>query len=153
MTEILKMFDLTPFDVVMIGVGVAFFFVLWAVLERVLFAPYLQLLETRESMTSGSEALAHEKRGEVEKVTREYDARIQQARIEAMTSQAAIIQKAQQRAQQIVEKAEGEAQEHVRTTRWDTKKSYEEAQKQTRDQVEALASQLVGSITGTSGVH
>ncbi len=153
MAEILKMFDLTPFDVVMIGVGVAFFFVLWAILERVLFAPFLQLLETREGMTSGSEALAQEKRGEVEKVSREYEARLQQARIEAMTSQAAIIQAAQQRAQQVVEKAEGEAQEHVRAVRWDAKKSYEEAQKLTRDQIESLASQLVGSITGSSGVH
>ena len=148
MTEILKMFDLAPFDVVMIGVGLALFLVLWAVLERVLFAPFLRLIAMREGLTSGSEALAREKREELERVSKEYNARLQQARIDAMSKRMAIVQSAQSRAQQIVDKAEGEAQEHVRNVRWETKQSYEAGQARGRGQVDSLAAQLVGSITG-----
>ena len=53
---ILKNFDLVPLDVVMIAVWAALFVLLWQLLARFFFAPFLALTEAREAATTGAES-------------------------------------------------------------------------------------------------
>ena len=144
--KILKNFDLVPFDVLMIGVGAALFVVLWRVLARVFFIPYLTLVEAREQATSGADLAAGDMRKRAEQIRRNYENRITAARVEAVKEKLDAVQAAKREAARILDKAEGQAQETLRSARWDMGRKIGELRTEILREADRIAGQIVDKL-------
>ena len=80
MTDLLKLFDLVPRDVPMIIICALLFVVLWKTLGKVLFGPYLALIEARESATQGSVGTSQDKLRQADTLVAEYNLKLNDSR-------------------------------------------------------------------------
>jgi F0F1-type ATP synthase membrane subunit b/b' len=146
MESFLKNFDLVPFDVVMIAVCAILFVVLWKTLGKVLFAPYLELVEAREAATVGAEDGAKSDQARAQAITEEYEGKLMAARVAAMEKKLAAITKAKSEADSLVGKAEDGAQEMMRTIRWEMAKKMDEMRSKAFSDIDGLADMIVERV-------
>lgn len=149
MESFLKNFDLVPFDVVMICACALLFVVFWQVLSRVLWQPYLALVEARERATVGAQTGASDARARASELRQQFDEKIGNARIAAMEKKLSVLESAKKEAHLIVEKAEGDAQEHVRSVRWEIGSKMEDFQRRAASEVDGLAKIIVERVKST----
>lgn len=119
MAELLKTFDLAPQDLKMIIVWAICFVALWQILARVLFNPYLRLVESREAVTTGAGESAKLQLAQADELLAQYEDRLTQARVNGMKEKMAIINRTRSEAQEILEKSERAAQDKIRANRED----------------------------------
>lgn len=106
MVEILKIFDLTPHDAMMIALWALAFLLLWRTLTDLCWQPLLRLLEAREAATVGAGARVAKLNADAEELSRSFDNEILKARIEGVKIKSAIVQEAKQSAQAKISAAE-----------------------------------------------
>lgn len=155
MEDILRNFDLVPFDLVMIGVGAVLFVTLWQALQAVLFKPYLSLVEAREAATSGTETRARLDEEKAASLLRDYEEKLTGERIAALRVKLDSVSKAKAEAARLVERAEGEARMRLEKTRQEISREAMELQRSSLLQVEAIADlivQRVKDLVGPDGV-
>ena len=85
------------------------FLVLWAILSRVVFRPYLGLLDERERKTSGARREAAELESEAERLKAEYDEKIAQAEASGNVAKESIVNEARQQRDELLTRAREEA--------------------------------------------
>ena len=88
---------------------IVLFLVLWFVLSKVLFRPYLNLLEEREGKTAGARQDTAELEREGADLKAQYEERIAQAQAAAGAAKESIVQEARQRREQVLSQARQEA--------------------------------------------
>lgn len=150
MESLLKNFDLVPMDALMIAVCAVLFVVFYKTLGKVLFAPYLELIEAREAATVGAEDAAKADQQRAVEVTAQYEEQLMAARVAAMEKKIAALTTARKEASTIVEKAEGAAQELVRSVRWEMAKKLDELRGKAISDVDALADMIVQRVKNPS---
>src|SRR3972149_3352757 len=88
---------------------IVFFLVLWFVLSKVLFRPYLRLLEEREGKTAGAIHDTADLEREGARLKAQYEERIAQAQAGGGAAKESILQEARQRRGQGLSQARPEA--------------------------------------------
>ncbi len=88
---------------------IVFFLVLWFVLSKVLFRPYLKLLEERENKTAGALHDTADLEREGARLKAQYEERIAQAQAAGGAVKESVLQEARQRREQVLSQARQEA--------------------------------------------
>src|SRR5215470_14802651 len=85
------------------------FLILWAILSKVLFHPYLALLDERERKTTGTLREAGDLEREGERLRVEYEEKIAQAQAAGYAAREAIVKAASEQRGKLLAQARGEA--------------------------------------------
>ena len=88
---------------------IVLFLVLWFVLSKVLFRPYLKLLEEREGKTAGARNETADLESAGARLKAQYEERIAQAQAGGGAAKESIVQAARQRREQVLNQARQEA--------------------------------------------
>jgi len=124
------------------------FLLLWVVLTRVLFRPYVSLLEEREKRTGGTqdESLTLEQEGE--RLRMLYENGIAKARAEGEAAREAILQEVRQQREQVLSRAREEALETLERVRLDIRNELAREGEIAGREAEAIAQDMVGKVLG-----
>jgi len=151
MENVFAMFDITPFDGVMILVGAVFFVVIWKSLQKVLFDPYLKLVEEREQATSGAKDYAAREVAEAKELTQEYERRIMEGRIAALEEKIKELDRAKQEAAKIISQAENEASTYLDNERRITEESMNALKSEVMKEASAMVAMIVDKVKSSGG--
>lgn len=155
MDAALKLFDLTPHDLMMIPVGTIFFVVLWVLLSKFVFKPHLALVEARESATTGAVEASRDKLARAAELRATYIDQLGTERIAAMKQKLEVVAAAKRAANEIVEHAETAAQAALKEGRLSIAKDTEALRDASLRDSAALADMVVSKVTSgqIGGVH
>lgn len=115
--DLLKTFDLTRQDGVMILVWIGVFLAICKLLEQYFFAPYLALIEAREKATEGAKDEAHKVAAQAQELSKQYEAKLFEHKVKVMSRRNELLGAARTEANQIVDQAEKQAQSEVLAAR------------------------------------
>jgi F-type H+-transporting ATPase subunit b len=121
---------------------------LWLILSKLLFRPYLDLLEERERKTSGVRQDAGELEHEGARLKAEYEDKITQARSAGTAAKDAIIQAARQERERLIQQARDEAAGALESVRRDIESQLERARSLAAAEVAGVAEDMVSKILG-----
>jgi len=124
------------------------FVVLWLILNRILFQPYLHLLEERERRTTGAEHdsadLEHEGAG----LRAQYEEKIAQAQSAAYVAKDAIVQQGRQQRETILGEARQQAADRLNQVRHEVAQTLEREKPRAAAEAAALAADMVSKALG-----
>src|SRR5690349_15914054 len=95
------------------------FLVLWLILNKIFFQPYLHLLDERERKTSGTEHDSAELEHEGARLRAQYEERIAQAQAAGYAAKDAIVQDGRQQRERILGQARQQATKELEQMRHD----------------------------------
>src|SRR4249920_147028 len=98
---------------------VVLFVLLWLVLSKLLFKPYLGLLEERERRTTGAQHDSVDLEDEGARLKIQYEEKIAQAQAAAYAAKEAIMQEARRQRETILSQARDEASKSLQQVRTD----------------------------------
>jgi F-type H+-transporting ATPase subunit b len=124
------------------------FVILWLILTKVLFRPYLDLLDERERKTTGTQHDSADLDHEAAKLKAEYDDKITQAQTAGYAAQEAILQDARQQRERILGQAREEAASTLDRLRQEIGAAMEREKRSAAAEVSAVASDLASKILG-----
>lgn len=146
LAEILQVFDLDPYDLPMVVLGMALFTVLWRVLDRGLFKPYIALLDAREALTDGAESTATETIEKAESIKAEFDAKVLEARTASMQERFERVGSANSQATKVVEEATEKSQQKIADARSERESQFESLRQSVLKDAEKMASDVVSKV-------
>ena len=124
------------------------FVVLWLILNKILFQPYLHLLEERESKTSGAEhdsaALEHEGA----RLRAQYEEKIAQAQAAGYAAKDAILQDARQQREKILSQARQDATSVLERVRREVATAMATEKQLAAAEAALVASEMVSKVLG-----
>jgi F-type H+-transporting ATPase subunit b len=129
---------------------IVIFVVLWLILSRVLFRPYLKLLEEREHKTAGALHESSDLEGEGERLKLQYDEKIAQAQSAGNASKEAILQQARQQRERILTEARQEASRMLEAAREQVHRQLVQERQLAAAESAVLARDLASKILGRS---
>lgn len=124
------------------------FLVVWLVLTRVLFRPYLALLEERERRTTGARHDSDELEHEASRLKAEYDEKIAQAQGAGTAAKDSILQAARQERERLLQQARTEAASILDSARRDVQVQLERERELGVAEVAAVAQDMVSKVLG-----
>jgi F-type H+-transporting ATPase subunit b len=127
---------------------VILFVVLWMILSKVLFKPYMSLLDERELKTTGAQHDSADLEHEGAKLKRQYEDKIAQAEAAAYAAKDAILQDARQQRETILSQAREEASKALEQVRRDVTSALEREKQLANDEVATLAQEIVTKVLG-----
>ncbi len=132
------------------SVTVAFVFVLFFVLNRLLFRPISKVLDERERMTSGALAEAAEQARQAETKTEEFESSLHQVRQEIYRRREALREENQAERDSILSEARQRAQAALRAGKADVAKHVDSAKSTLGAESKALAQQISDAVLEVS---
>lgn len=117
MDGLLKLFNLDRGDPPMILLCAALFVVLWRVLERRLFTPYLAFLERREALTIGARDRIDAVESEALALETKYDDAVNRARVSAMEDKFSRVGAAKKEVDDLLADAQAKAESVIESAR------------------------------------
>lgn len=127
---------------------VILFLVLWVILNKVLFQPYLRVLQEREVKTTGaqhdSSALEHEGAA----LKRQYEEKIAQSQAAGYAVKDAIVQEGRQQRERILSQAREEAAASLDNVRREIAAAMQHEKQTAAAEVSAVASDIASKIIG-----
>lgn len=127
---------------------IVLFLVLWVILSKVLFRPYLNLLEERERKTTGARHDSADLERQGERLRAQYEERIAQAHAAGTAAKAAIVQEARQRREQVIGQARQEAAATLAGVRREIESQMAQERRIVAGGVAAVAQQMASKILG-----
>ncbi len=124
------------------------FLVFWFLLTKLLFKPFIGLLEERERRTEGAKAEAAALKEEGERLSKEYERAIARAKEEGRAAKEGIIQEARQARERLLSQAREEAARMVEAAREEIRKGLERGRELAARETEAIARQMAEKILG-----
>jgi F-type H+-transporting ATPase subunit b len=129
---------------------VVIFVVLWLILSRVLFRPYLKLLEEREHKTAGALHESSDLDREGERLKLQYDEKIAQAQSAGNVAKEAILQQARQQRERLLTEAREEASRSLEAVREEVRRQLLQERQLAAAERAILARELASKILGRS---
>ncbi len=126
------------------------FVVLWVILSKVLFRPYLNLLEQRERKTTGAKHDTSDLEHEGQRLRAEYEGKIAQAQAAGHAAKEAILQEAQQQRARVLNQARAEATGTLERERQDVHNQLQKERQLAVSEIATAAQQMVSKILGRS---
>lgn len=124
------------------------FLVFWFLLTKLLFKPFIGLLEERERRTEGAKAEAAALKEEGERLSKEYEQAIAKAKDEGRAAKEGILQEARQARERLLGQAREEAARMVQAAREEIRKELERGRELAAREAEAIARQMAEKILG-----
>jgi F-type H+-transporting ATPase subunit b len=127
---------------------IVLFVVLWLILNKILFQPYLHLLEEREDKTSGTEhdsaALEHEGA----RLRAQYEEKIAQAQVAGYAAKDAILQDARRQREKILSQARADATSVLERVRREVATAMAKEKQLAVAEAAVVASEMVSKVLG-----
>jgi F-type H+-transporting ATPase subunit b len=127
---------------------VVLFIFLWLVLNKVLFQPYLRLLEEREDRTSGAQHDSAELEYEGARLRAQYEEKINQARSMAAAERENILQIAREEREKILGQARQEAERHLSVVRQEIAAALAVERRLAAAEAAAIAAEIASKVLG-----
>lgn len=124
------------------------FLVLWVILNKLLFQPYLHLLAERERKTSGAEHDSTDLEFEGARLKAQYEESIARARAEGYAAKDLILLEARQQREKILSRAREEAAQALEQTRMEVAAAMERERRLAATEVTVLAGEMVTRVLG-----
>ena len=124
------------------------FLILWAILSKVLFHPYLSLLDERERKTAGALREAGELEREGERLRVEYEEKIAQAQAAGYAAKEVILKEANGQREKLVAQAREEAAHLLERARGEVQAQMEKERQLAVTEAETIAREMVSKILG-----
>ena len=127
---------------------IVLFLALWFVLSKVLFRPYLKLLEEREGKTAGARNETADLEREGARLKAQYEEQIAQAQAAGGRAKESIVQEARQRREQILSQARQEATATMEHARREVASQMARERQLAAAEVAMVARQMASKILG-----
>jgi len=127
---------------------IVLFLVLWVVLARVLFRPYLNLLEERERKTTGAQHDSTDLEREGARLRAQYEEKIAQAQAVGYAAKEAIVQEGGQQREKIITQARDESTRMLETVRQEVESQFQKERQLIATEVGTLAHEMASKILG-----
>jgi F-type H+-transporting ATPase subunit b len=129
---------------------IVIFLVLWIILSRVLFRPYIAVLEERERETSGASHDTEALDREGARLKAQYDEQLARAQAAAAVVKEAILQEARQQRERIISEAREEATASLEKVRREVQVQLDKERQRAMTDIGELARAMVSKILGRS---
>ncbi len=117
-------------------------------LNELIFKPFLRLAEKRNELTAGAIEEAEEVEKKTENVISEYEAKINEAREEALEERNEIRREAQTKAEGMIEEARGESQKLIEEAKAKIERESKETWQKIKPDVEVIAREMSSRVLG-----
>jgi F-type H+-transporting ATPase subunit b len=124
------------------------FVVLWLILSKVLFHPYLRLLEERERKTTGAQHDSADLEHEGSQLKARYEDKIAEAQAAGYAAKEAIVQDARQQREKILGAAREEAASTLNRLRQEVAAAMEKEKQVATSEVAVVAGEMVSKVLG-----
>ena len=121
---------------------------LWLIVSRLLFRPYMALLEEREQKTSGADEGAYHLEHEAERLRSQYEKAIANAAAAGNATKDAIVQQARQQREAILSSARAEAAGILERVRQEVQSQLAQEREVAIREADAVAQDMVSKILG-----
>jgi F0F1-type ATP synthase membrane subunit b/b' len=124
------------------------FFALFFILNKLLFAPFAELLAERESRTGGAEEAAEESLAAAGRMKADIEAQVAEARVAALADAEKLRRTTRDEETAIFESAKSEATAELARLREGIGRERETAAQTLRSEAQALADRMVAAVLG-----
>jgi F-type H+-transporting ATPase subunit b len=124
------------------------FLVFWFLLTKLLFKPFIALLEARERRTEGTKAEAATLKEEGERLAKEYEQAIAQVVEQGRAAKETIVEEGRQARERLLSQVREEAARRVEAARTEIHKELERGRALAAREAEAIARQMAEKILG-----
>lgn len=127
---------------------IVLFLGLWLIVSKVLFRPYMALLEEREQKTTGADDSAYQLEREAERLRAQYEEAITNAAATGNATKEAIVQQARQQREELLSSAREEAAGILERVRQEVQSQLSQERELTIREADAVAHDMVSKILG-----
>ena len=131
-----------------VGYQIILYLILLVILSKVLFRPYLTLLEERERKTVGAHRETTELEHEGERLKAEYEEKIAQAQAAGNAAKETILKEAQQLRENLLARAREEASSALERVRQEVQNQMQKEKQLATAEVAHIARDMVSKILG-----
>jgi F-type H+-transporting ATPase subunit b len=129
-------------------VQIVAFLALWFLLSKLLFRPFIALLEERENRSEGLKDAAVSLVAEGERLRAEYESAIAKANEEGAAVKETILQEARQTRERLLAESRAQAAERMTAVREDVKKEMAKGREEALQEAAVIARQMAEKILG-----
>ena len=127
---------------------IVLFLGLWLIVSKVLFRPYVALLDEREQKTTGADDSTYHLEHEAERLRAQYEEAIANAAATGNATKEAIVQQARQRREELLGSAREEAAGILERVRQEVQSQLSQERELTIREADAVAHDMVSKILG-----
>ena len=138
--------DILSIDPIHLGILAAMFVASILVLNKILFKPLLELDEKREQLTSGTSSEAKELKLKAEQTIKEYNEKINDARIQTQEQRSLIRKEAQNSAAEMIERARGETNSLLEDAKTKIEKEAQIIREKIKPEIELIAKVVASKL-------
>jgi F-type H+-transporting ATPase subunit b len=124
------------------------FVVLWVILSKILFKPYLGLLEERERKTTGAQHDSADLEHEGARLKSQYEEKIARAQAAAYAAKEAILQDGRQQRETILGQAREQAARTLSQMRQEVAAALEQEKRLAASEVSIVAAEMASKVLG-----
>jgi F-type H+-transporting ATPase subunit b len=124
------------------------FLVLWLVLRKILFQPYLQLLEEREHKTVGAQQDSTDLEHEGARLRAQYEEKIAQAQAAGYAAKETILQEGRRERERVLAQARDEAMTILEGMRREVESQLQKERQLAVDEARSVAQEMARKILG-----
>lgn len=124
------------------------FVILWLILNKIFFQPYLHLLEERERRTTGAEHDSADLEHEGARLRAQYEEKITQAQSAAYAAKDAVVSEGRQQRENILSEAREQSAGKLNQVRREVAEALQHAQAQASAEAAAVAADMVSKVLG-----
>lgn len=129
-------------------IQIVLFLVAIYVLNKLVFKPFLNLTDRRDKLTRGAIEEAKELEEKVAHIIEEYDAKLAEARAQALEERNKIVQEGQSAAEDILSKAREETSELLHEAKHKLEVETEEIKNKVKSDVDDIAQDIASRVLG-----
>ena len=127
---------------------IVLFIILWLILNRILFKPYLKLLDAREQRTTGAQHDSSDLEHEGARLRVQYEEKIVQARTAGYAAKEAILQTGRLEREKILAEAREQAAQTLERARREIASALEQERRIAAAEAAALAADMASKALG-----
>jgi F-type H+-transporting ATPase subunit b len=127
---------------------IVLFVVLWLIVSRVLFGPYLKLLEERERRTAGAEHDSVDLEHEAARLRARYEEQIAQAQAAGYAAKETIVQQGRLQKERLVSQAREEASKTLERVRQEVASEMQKEGQLAAAEARLIAQEMVSKVLG-----
>ena len=124
------------------------FLILWVILNKILFQPYLRLLDEREKKTAGAQHDSADLEQEGARLKARYEEKIAQAQADGYTAKEAILQQARQQRERVLNQAREEAMGMLEGVRREVESQIRKERQFAAAEVRTIAQEMASKVLG-----
>jgi F-type H+-transporting ATPase subunit b len=124
------------------------FVVLWVILSKILFKPYLSLLEERERKTTGAQHDSADLEHEGARLKSQYEEKIARAQAAGYAAKEAILQDGRQQRETILGQAREQAARTLSQVRQEVAAALEQEKRLAASEVSIVAAEMASKVLG-----